>query len=326
MSKQPKYYEEYCTLPQVNTKLENDGIAVIPNIISKKKLLQYKEDLWSTFREMTSNLDEPIRKSRPQSWRNIYELIPIHSMLIHHFNIGHCKLVWDIRQENKVIDTFAKIWNVNKNDLLTSFDGLSFHLPPEITKRGWYRGNDWYHTDQSRTKKELCCVQGMVTLFDINDGDASFCYMDKSHKLHQPFFDDHPEITSKSDWYKLKGDDYNYFKNCPQKRVKAKAGSLILWDSRLFHCGSEPLKTRKKPNFRGVIYVCMTPRDFSDERNMKKKIKAFNNSRTTSHWPHDIKIFSKKPHTYGQELADIKELEPVKFDDLTDIGKKLAGF
>jgi hypothetical protein len=57
-------------------------------------------------------------------------------MLLQHFSLGHMKPVWDIRQHNKVCETFEKIWDIPKNDLLVSFDGLSVHLPPEKTNKG----------------------------------------------------------------------------------------------------------------------------------------------------------------------------------------------
>lgn len=320
-----RYTEEYCTLDEVVEKIKKDGIAVVANVISAAKLKEYRKELWSMFGEMTKNLENPIKKDDQKSWRTIYDFFPLHSMLIQHWGIGHSKLAWDLRQEPKVIKTFSKLWNTKPDELLVSFDGVSFHLPPEATNRGWYRGNDWYHTDQSRMKKGLCCVQGMVTLYNIKDGDATFCYKEKSHLLHEQFFNDH-DVKSRSDWYKLSEDELKFFKTCKDKRIRAKAGSLILWDSRLFHCGSEPLVERKQPNYRAVVYVCMTPRSFSDEKNMKKKIKAFDKKRTTSHWPHHVKIFPKKPNTYGKELKDIVNVEPVEFDDLSDLGKKLAGF
>ena len=320
-----RYTEEYCSLNYIVEKIKKDGIAVIPNVISSSKLKDYRKELWFMFEKMTKNLEKPIKKNDQSSWRTIYDFFPLHSMLIQHFGIGHSKLAWDLRQEPKVIKTFSKLWNVKPEELLVSFDGMSFHLPPEVTNRGWYRENDWYHTDQSRIKEGLCCVQGMVTLYNVNEGDATFCYKEKSHVMHHEFFKNF-EIENRSDWYKLNDKELEYFSDCADKRIKAKAGSLILWDSRLFHCGSEPLVERKKPNYRSVVYICMTPRNFSDEKNIRKKKKAFNNKRTTSHWPHHIKLFSKTPNTYGKQIKDIVNIEPVEFDELSDLGKKLAGF
>ena len=319
-----EYNEEYCSLDNVLEKLKQDGVAVIPNVISKKNIKLYKKQLWELLYNLTKNLNKPIKKNDQTTWRTLWELFPLHSMLIQNWGIGHSKLHWNIRQEPKVIKVFSKIWGVNPEELLTSFDGMSFHFPPEVTNRGYYRGNDWFHTDQSRSKNKFCCVQGMVTLYDINDGDATFRCMKKSNNIHQQFFKDHPEIESTSDWFKLKKDHLNYFDKYEKIKIKAKKGSLILWDSRTFHQGIESLKERPKPNFRSVIYVCMTPRSFSTEKELKKKKKAFRTKRTTSHWPHKIWLFPKLPRTYGKKIADINVIDDKL--QISDLGMKLAGF
>ena len=325
LSENSKYVEEYTTLANLNEKLKTDGIAVIPNVLSKSQIKSFRKEMWGMFENMTVNLDNPIKEDDELSWKNFFELYPSHAMMIQFWGIGHSGWIWRMRQNPKIIKIFSKIWNVKPEELLVSFDGMSLHLPPETTGRGWYKGNDWFHTDQSRLKKELCCIQGMMTLYDINEGDATFSYKKKSHLKHQSFFEKY-KIQNRSDWHRLTEDEFDYFTDNVHQKVKANAGSLILWDSRLFHCGSEPLKTRAKPNFRSVVYICMTPRSFSDEKNLKKKVKAFNNKRTTTHWPHHVRLFNKKPHTFGKKLADIKDVESVEFDDLSDIGKKLAGF
>jgi len=89
------------------------------------------------------------------------------------------------------------------------------------------------------------------------------------------------------------------------------------------HQGIEPIKERKKDNFRCVVYVCMTPRSLCNNSNLNKKISAFNNLRMTTHWPHKVKLFSKLPQTYGKPIIDVPNLSP---PILTDLGKKLVGF
>ncbi len=64
-------------------------------------------------------------------------------------------------------------------------------------------------------------------------------------------------------------------------------------------------------------------KNLCSEKNLKKKQKACNEMRTTSHYPCNIKLFPKHPRTYGNELPTITEIEkPI----LSDLGKKLAGF
>ena len=64
------------------------------------------------------------------------------------------------------------------------------------------------------------------------------------------------------------------------------------------------------------------PRNICDAVNLKKKQKAFNELRTTSHYPCKIKLFPKGPRTYGGDLPIITQIEkPV----LSELGCKLAG-
>ena len=83
---------------------------------------------------------------------------------------------------------------------------------------------------------------------------------------------DHKDF--KKDWLKINDEQVNYFidKGCERRCVTCKAGSLVLWDSRLMHCGKEPLKDRKEQKFRNVAYICMMPRTLCSHANIKKRI------------------------------------------------------
>ena len=63
------------------------------------------------------------------------------------------------------------------------------------------------------------------------------------------------------------------------------------------------------------------PRNLCSEANLKKKQKAFNELRTTSHYPCNIILFGKQPYTYGGEMPTVTQVEkPV----LTELGKSLT--
>jgi hypothetical protein len=131
------------------------------------------------------------------------------------------------------------------------------------------------------------------------------------------------------DWYKLGDqDEVRFFtdRGCAKVAIKARRGSLVLWDSRLFHQGVEQQQGRAQAHTRLVTYVCMTPRQWSDPKQMAKKRKAFLAARTTSHWPHQIKLFGKSPRTYGRPLPDMEPVLPLSMSDLTPLGRRLAGF
>ena len=145
-------YKEYnTTLDNLNAFLDENGVAVIPNVLSEAECITLRNEIWSELKHVTQNRFDV---NNQNTWREFFKFYPLHSMLLQHFSLGHMKPVWNIRQNPKVCEVFEKIWNVNKNDLLVSFDGLSVHLPPEKTNKGWFIGNEWYHTDQSFEKKK----------------------------------------------------------------------------------------------------------------------------------------------------------------------------
>jgi hypothetical protein len=318
-------YKNYnCTTKNLTQTLNTYGVAVIPNILNNKECEENIKSLWKELNILTSNMDFPLKMNDKNTWKTLYELYPLHSMLIQHFGIGHLQTSWNIRQNKKISKIFSQIHKSKQDELLVSFDGLSLHLPPEDTKKGWYRGTQWFHTDQSSEHNELC-IQGMITLYDVNDNDATLAILEGSHKYHKSFFQSKNDIV-KEDWYKLNKDqnEMQYFlnKGCQPFCIKATKGSLILWNSKTFHQGIEPQKGREQKNTRLVIYVCMTPKSWATESIIKKKQKALEELRTTSHWPHRPKLFPLKPQTYGKALPNVKILpKPV----LNDHGKSLVG-
>jgi hypothetical protein len=296
------------------------GVAVIPNVLTNNECVLYRNQIWDELKHVTQNRFDV---NDSETWREFYNLYPLHSMLLQHFSLGHMQPLWDIRQHPKVGEVFEKIWNTPKEDLLVSFDGLSIHLPPEQTNRGWYR-SEWFHTDQSSEKIGKRCIQGMVSLYDVNENDASLTVLEKSHNYHEDFFD-HFDKDSGGDWYRLEEGEKEYFleKECNPYAIKATAGSVILWDSRTFHQGKEPDKGRESENFRMVSYVCMIPREKAKQSALLKKQKAFNELRVTNHWANAPLVFPKTPRTYGNDLPELNEIhQPV----LTDLGRRLAGF
>ncbi len=303
--------------------LDTYGIAIIPSILSLEECNQTINGMWNFLEHITSESSNPIKRNDETTWRNISLLYPLHSMLIQHYSIGHAQFIWNIRQNPKIIDIFSKLYNVTPEELLVSFDGASFHLPPETTNKGWYR-KTWFHVDQSFTKKGLKCIQGWVNAFETNPGDATITILETSHKFHEEFASTF-SISDKSDWYKFTETELQFYndRNCIEQKISCPRGSLVLWDSRLVHCGTEPLKQRPERNFRCVIYVCYQPREYTDTKNLKKKQKAFNELRTTSHWSSKVILFPKVPRTYGGEIPIIK---PIEKPILNELGMKLAGF
>lgn len=185
---------------------------------------------------------------------------------------------------------FQKIWNTEQ--LLVSFDGCSifrdWNYKPE-----WKTAGAWNHVDQNPVQKpQLACVQGLVTLYDQNDETGGLIVYPQSHLQ----FTDLSDIVKHSDDFLLVPDNHPVMENrkTPGKLVHAKAGDLILWDSRTIHCNTPAVTSRPySPNqlvefLRLVSYVCMMPvtsvTDQPLEEFRKKRIETVENGRTTSHW------------------------------------------
>ena len=181
-------FEKYiASIDDVKIILDTYGVAIIPNVLNEEECSEMNEGMWNTLEHLTENWEKPIKKDNPDSWREMRNLYPTHSMLIQNWSVGHAQYVWNIRQNPKVIEIFAKLWKCKNEDLLVSFDAVAYHMPPETTKLGFYRGNDWYHSDQSFLDNKFKCVQGWVTGYDINEGDATLSILESSNDYHADF-------------------------------------------------------------------------------------------------------------------------------------------
>lgn len=318
-------YETYvCNKETLKTTLDKFGVAIIPNVLTDEECDEMVSSMWDFFEHLTQDWEKPLNRNDETTWREFYKLFPNHSMLIQHWGVGHAQVSWDLRQKEKIVNIFAHFWNCNKEDLLVSFDGLSFNFPPEITKKGYFRGNTWYHADQSFTRTQFECVQSWVTGLDVEKDDATLTVYEGSHKFQKEFADKF-KVTNRKDWYKLNNEEELFYiqKGCKRVNIMCPKGSLVFWDSRTIHCGTEARKGRKNKKFRSIVYLCYQPREKITPALLRKKVKAFNDLRTTSHWPAKPTLFGKNPRTYG---ADLPVVTLNSRPNLTELGKKLAGF
>lgn len=316
---------KYITTPEkLRETIQTFGVAIIPKVINEEECNSMLTGVHQFFEHITQNWDVPFKIDDQNTWREFYNLLPLHNMLVQHWGIGHNQASWDLRQNPKIVDVFAALWNCKREDLLVSFDGLSFQLPPEKTGKGW-ANKPWYHTDQSYTRNEFECCQSWITGLDVNEGDATLMFLEGSNNYHGDFAK-HFNIKDKDDWYKLKDEEIKFYKDkgCQECRIICGKGDLVLFDSRLIHCGGNPPKGRNQENFRCVAYLCYLPRKGTSEANLKKKRKYFNEMRTTKHDARKTLVFPKNPRTYGG--SDLPIITPINPPVLTDLGKRLAGF
>jgi len=219
---------------------------------------------------------------------------------------------------------------VGHNQLLVSFDGASFGFPHEITGRGNYKGNDWYHFDQAMCDSEFKSVQSWVTANDVGVGDSTLTVLEGSHKLKEYFAYEHNLLDRKDNWYKMDNKskesrevDWFLERGCVKRDILCSAGSMVFWDSRTCHAGKEPLSDRENMNFRNVVYLSYAPKAMASKTVISKRIDYYMKQRTTGHWIHKPKLFTKSPRTYGKEMPIVVRPLPPK---MTKLGYSLVGF
>lgn len=261
-------------------------------------------------------LNPKIDRTDPITWRSDNWPSVVGSSIFHAYNAGHAQFMWDVRCENKVIKTFAKVWKTHK--LLVSFDSFGVMKPSELTGEKYEPSKRWYHTDQAFSKTGRCCVQGFVNLEKTGSQDGSLLVYKNSHKYQTQMATKFGLHHHNKDWYRLTPEQEQWLKEqkgVEEVKVLASKGDMVLWDSRTIHCNTLPDQNRQEPRFRYVCYICMVPASFVTIGQLKNKKEAFDKMLTTGHWPQCTKIFKNQDKEKNQK-------HPLR---LSEIGKKLAG-
>jgi len=315
------------TIENFKEDLKDKGIAVIPNILSKKELENSRNDMWNMLEYLTQDFDVSIDRNNKETWKSYYDLCPLEDMLLQYWKVGHSQYVWNLRQNMNIIKIFSKIYDCNINELLVSFDSISIHFPPEITKIGKYQEDkeNWYHFDQSSNKKGFHCIQGFINLYDVYEGDTTLSVYESSHLFHEDFFK-HFNFSVDKDYYKLTKTELEFFNNLKEYAILCSAGSLVLWDSRILHQGLLCSKNRLNNSIRSVVYICMMPKNQSNKKQLRKKKEAFKSLRMTTHWPITISRFPSFPKKKEYENKQVHLIKEINEPILNNIGYNLIGF
>ncbi len=125
-----KYYTTYENLSKT---IELYGIAIIPSILDGTECKNMENEMWNYLEYITQKWVTPINRLDKTTWEMLDKLTK-NSLLFECWNIGHCQMAWNVRQNPKIVNVFAKFWNVEPEELITSFDGTSFELLQKTKK------------------------------------------------------------------------------------------------------------------------------------------------------------------------------------------------
>jgi hypothetical protein len=301
--------------------LEEEGYAVIPNVLDRDLCDKYHGQFWQMLQEasesrlwrplVAGDLDDfRVTNNWPQNMHGILELGAF----------AHLPLVHEIRENPRVQLPFALLYGVGKN-LTSSVDRLNCQNPAEWlpfaklktvnnpADIGTVGDASWLHIDQDAKKLGRYCIQGLVNLEDADqDGDASLELVPRSHVLHENLqqLTGDPKLP-KGDWYRFPDEVKEKIQSETGllrtfKSVKAPKGALVLWDSRTWHQGgrirAHVTRPREFPRPRFVVYTCFQPNLIPGApslqgKELTKRERIFRDHCSASHWPLSSKVFGK---------------------------------
>lgn len=314
----------------INETLNRYGVCVITDILTTKESEKLFNCMVWDLETRTSCLETPFRLNKPETWSTLEVFNPYHNMLYQNSGIAHAGYIWNLRTHPKVVNVFEIIWSSKK--LITSFDGISFHLPGEMSGKKHFCEDEkpWYHVDQSPFRNTFDCVQGFVTSKDVNEHDATLSVIVGSHKHYSEYFDNEinkmiferaskETIDKKMKVEFQKINDISYFlkRGCYEHKIICPAGSLVLWDSRTVHFGTQPSNKRTKLNFRSIVYISMSPIEkiseykFSSKIFTKRSYEYFTEQKTTGHNAFLRRLSRSKPKVNLPMICPIKPTQQI---------------
>ena len=276
------------TIEQWNFWIEN-GYVVIKNAVSRKKALKTADFIWE-FDDKNPN-DQSTWYSKARAEMEMKELAGTGMVEVY-----NNQFLWDNRQTQKVYDSFADIWGIEK--LWTTIDraNLNFPIRPNFEYKGFIH---WDYDPDTKPQN----VQGVLALSDQSDQNMGgfqcipWLYRNyDSWKLTQPIDRDKfkPNIEGLED--KL-------------VKVSLEAGDLLIFNSTLPH-GIRPNNSKDK--VRIAQYISMMPAQEDDKDLVSWRINSWKNRVAPQGY-----AFPGDPRNWEQTKY--------KTANLTELGKKILG-
>ncbi|KAK4057261.1 hypothetical protein OIO90_001758 [Microbotryomycetes sp. JL221] len=277
--------------------LIRDGYAVVKGAVPTEKANEIVDEMQTWLEDFNLGY----KRDDPSTIRE--ECLPVMNAkgLMQAYGASHETFTWKVRSEPGVIGAFEKLYGTE--DLIVSFDAVNITFPG---RKDIGENTAWAHQDQDPERPGFRCVQGFVSLTDSGDEDGGLMILKGGHLVSEEFHkkfgsDPEPLFRWTNEMYMFKEEGLNWLKERGYEWVKvnAKAGDLVLWDSRGPHYNVSPQGS--SPRF--VVYTCYCPVSIATQEELLLKKKLFENTDGHSHWPMALQPFIKefvKPMRNGQ--------------------------
>ncbi|KAF3012256.1 hypothetical protein E8E14_011410 [Neopestalotiopsis sp. 37M] len=273
--------------------LVRDGYAVIKGAISRERADGYANEMFSWLEDFNLGFDRnDLSTAREKHLPIINE-----KGMCWWYSLAHEDFVWRMRSEPGVVSAFEKVYDTS--DLIVSFDALNFTFPG---RDDLPPNKPWPHQDQSPETHGFRCLQGLINLLPNGPADGGLIVCKGGHLLSEQF---HEEMKDEArikgffeEWYGFTDAGMRWLESKGLEWVKvcAEPGDLLIWDSRTPHYNLA--STTKAPRF--CTYVCYMPVSDVTQDDLKRKKAAFEDCRTTSHWPNAHFLGAKDAQRNGQ--------------------------
>mmetsp|Transcript_65977 Transcript_65977/g.141191 ORF Transcript_65977/g.141191 Transcript_65977/m.141191 type:complete len:492 (+) Transcript_65977:1-1476(+) len=283
--------------------LADHGFAVVAGVAKESEVKRAYDLLW----EFIENSDAGgmVNRADVRTWAHSTEEGKKNFLgwpagkedgIIHSRGIGQSKALWYLRGLPALKQAFSDIWGTKH--LVTSFDGAGVFRPYGHNASWRTTKVNWHHVDQAHRKRGLHCVQGLLTLKDATACTGGLVVVPGSHRFHSDILRNYRKRADGWNFLSVDANDMVLTEGSTKPvMVCAKAGDLLLWDSRTIHCNTLPLKEDRgllhgQDLIRAVAYICMTPAAWCSEETVLQRSAAFKRGVTTSHWPHEFHAMS----------------------------------
>jgi len=256
--------------------LVEEGYVVIKDILS----LEEHDTVFNLFENDINSVSSAFDISDSSTWK--IENTPLmYGKGMGVFNgFGQSNFMWELRTNPKIQNIFKKVHNCE--ELVTSLDGFSLFVNKN------QKSKSWLHIDQNPVNT-IYSVQGSYNLFEVGEQDAGFIVIPKSHLTYKP------EVKHKKDWIMVGQEE---FIGSATKLVIPK-NCFTLWNSKLIHANVGIPKTNQTSQERInrlTAYITYLPKEKRSQEILIKRIEAYKNGKTTSHWANKCEL---KTYPFG---------------------------
>lgn len=248
--------------------LEEEGYVVLHNILTPEKKTEYMEQFKSQWSRVSTGFswDDPTTYTIQHSPMMFGKGMAI-------FNgFGHSNFMWSLRTDPNIYSIFENIHGTT--DLTVSLDGFSVFLSDK------QKPKSWLHVDQN-PQNDIYSIQGAYNFLPVGENDAGFVVVPKSHKEFVP------DVKNRKNWFVVDQDTF-----VPQaKKLIIPENCFVLWNSKLIHA-NEGMKKGNIGFNRLTTYITYLPKSVRTEAIKLKRMAAYMNGKSTSHWANKCELKS----------------------------------